>query len=78
VIGLSGDMREAKIERIKKAMELLKTRGWFTASDIGAGFNRPSIVEWYCYQAGGVFIKHGKRFFCASKEFLESHSRVLF
>jgi hypothetical protein len=69
-------MREAKIERIKKAMELLRTRGYFTAGDIGAGFKRPSIVEWYCYQAGGVFIKHGKRFYCASKEFLESRARL--
>jgi hypothetical protein len=73
---MSGDMREIKIERIKKGMELLSTRGYFTAADIGV--YSPKVLEWYCYQAGGVFIKYGKRFFCASKGFLETHSRVLF
>jgi putative hemolysin len=48
------DSREAKIERIKKGMQLLFERGYFEPSDIGVGIN---AFEWYCYQAGGVLKK---------------------
>jgi hypothetical protein len=62
------DTREIKIERIKKGMHLLFERGYFEPSDIGASVN---VFEWYCYQAGGVFVKvkvfRGYRVLCVSR-----------
>jgi hypothetical protein len=46
--------RDAKVERIKLAMQLLASRGYFMREDIGVS---GSIFEWYCYQAGGVAVK---------------------
>jgi hypothetical protein len=69
--------REIKIERIKKGMQLLFERGYFGPADIGVGIN---VFEWYCYQAGGVFVKvkvfRGYRILCVSNAALDSRVKA--
>jgi hypothetical protein len=61
--------RDAKVERIKLAMQLLASMGYFRREDIGV--KNDSIFEWYCYQAGGVAVKKYEMFkevrVCVSK-----------
>jgi hypothetical protein len=65
--------RDAKIERIKLAMQLLAGRGYFKTEDLGV--KNVSIFEWYCYQAGGVAVKKYEMFkkvrVCISKASLK-------
>jgi len=66
------DSREAKIERIKRGMQLLFERGYFGPADIGVGIN---TFEWYCFQSGGVVVKvkvfRGYRILCVSNAALD-------
>jgi len=76
VIHLTNKMansRDTKIERIKMAMQLLASRGYFKPEDLGV--RGVSVFEWYCYQAGGVAIKKYEMFkkvhVCVSKASLK-------
>jgi hypothetical protein len=65
--------RDTKIERIKLAMQLLASRGYFGREDLGV--KNVSIFEWYCYQAGGVAVRKYEMFrkvhVCISKALLK-------
>lgn len=75
VVSLSkmANSRDTKIERIKLAMQLLASRGYFNRDDIG--IKNVSVFEWYCYQAGGVAVKRYEMFrkvhVCVSKVLLK-------
>jgi hypothetical protein len=58
--------RDSKVDRIKKALLLLASRGYFTKGDISV-LNR-SVFEWYCGVAGGVVVRVGRRVVCMSQE----------
>jgi hypothetical protein len=62
VVSLSkaASSRDTKVERIKLAMQLLASRGYFRPEDLG--IKNVSIFEWYCYQAGGVAVKKYEMF----------------
>jgi hypothetical protein len=53
------------VNRIKQALLLLATRGYFTREDIGVS---RSVFEWYCGVAGGVVVRAGRRAVCMSQE----------
>jgi len=56
--------RDSKVNKIKHAIELLVSRGYFTKEDIGVS---RSVFEWYCVVAGGVVVKSGFRVVCRSQ-----------
>jgi len=56
--------RDSKVNRVKQAIELLVSRGYFTKEDIGVS---RSVFEWYCGVAGGVVVRAGRRVVCRSQ-----------
>jgi hypothetical protein len=48
------DSRSEKVERIKKCMDLLNSRGFFTLSDLHVSL---FSFRFYCESAGGVVVR---------------------
>jgi len=48
------DSRSEKVERLKKCMDLLNSRGFFTLNDLVVSL---STFRFYCENAGGVVVR---------------------